>query len=222
MLRTTKLLFLLMFFGCALLHAQDFFSGEFWTFSEPSPGTQTQDNLEEYRQTIITMLREEAVLVFSAMLYGVDFEYNPGSKARGIPETLETELRFRIQREEALVIIREYQQEGLWYMQFRYDLSENELARLRSWRDSNRSGGYGSHPLEKRTAMLEDKQAVIRDGMRSSILKHLQRVLPNRPRKVTGTLLLRDVPHVVLGDGAYHSTVKSKIKLHDVQGFNSF
>jgi len=167
-------------------------------------------------------LLETARVLLSAMVYGWDFSYEPGDRARRVQERFVlTPLaqvpwgspRLRVMETEVTEV-------RLW-ARVSYALDEEESRRRAAWQSGTAalSTGQGTAALQLggpgRTASLE---SAVRDAIRRS----LDTRYVNKPRQITGEVVLWTDPTVLVRQGAYLTTATVKLLVRELIPYRIF
>ena len=167
-------------------------------------------------------LLEEARVLLSGMVYGWTFSYTPGDRARRVQEqfVLAPVAQIPWGNPRLRVIETEVTDTRLWG-RVSYSLDDEERRRRASW-DSNLaalSTGLGTAPVRHgESARGEALESAIRDGIRRSLdARYL-----NKPREVTGELVLWTDPSVVTGSGTYTATATIKLLVRELIPYRIF
>jgi hypothetical protein len=167
-------------------------------------------------------LLEEGRTLVSGMIFGWDFSYMPSDKARRVEESFVLtpvamvpwgSPRLRVTETEVA-------DTRLW-ARISYALDEQESRRRAAW-DSNTaalSTGRGTAALQlgeaARTRALE---SAIRDAIRRSLdTRYL-----NKPREITGEVVLWTDPDVLARSGTYTTTVTIKLLVRELVPYRIF
>lgn len=167
-------------------------------------------------------LLREAQFTISGMIYGFDFMYTPEYRARGVEPLFELVPVSGISWGDPRLVIREIRDDReTLYGLIDYSLSPADHSRVRSWQqiDVDRAAGSGSAPLR---AGLDGKFSAIEEALRSAVRFHLQGRYRNRPREVTGTVVLREAPRIRTVSGTYEARVTVSIHVAEVREYRLF
>jgi hypothetical protein len=180
---------------------------------------------EEYplpREEAYRRILEEARQLLSAMIYGLEFSYVPGDRERRIAESLTLTPKAEIKWGDACLKVLDLEtRDKRLYARLEYNLQDYQAARREAW-GSNvlpLAGGRGEGDLFGGSS---EKQRSLEDAMRNAIRNHLRPVLFNKPREVTGELLLWQEPAVVISAGRYVTEVSLKLKVREVRAYSIF
>jgi hypothetical protein len=171
---------------------------------------------------------EDAASAFSGIIYGWEFLYEPGEKARGIQEFLELKPRGEIRPDDTRLELTDAAvREGLFYMQVDYAVDEAQKKRILAWKSSPSSGvqslGYG--PLQGGQDVSERRQikeAAIKDAMKKAIRGKLRITERNRPQAASGYIALSKFPLYGMRDGMWAASVEFRIEIRDIIPFAAY
>ena len=161
-------------------------------------------------------LLEQARVLMSGMVYGWTFSYTPGDKARRVEESFDLAPIAQVPWGNPRLRVVETEVTGtrLWG-RISYALDDEEMRRRAAW-DSNvavLSTGQGTAALQHGAgARMESLESAIRDAIRRSLdTRYL-----NKPRAITGELVLWTDPMVVVRSGTYTTTATIKCLVREL------
>ena len=167
-------------------------------------------------------LLEEGRVLFSGMIYGWTFTYIPGDRARQVAESFELAPVAEIPWGSRRLLVRETEVADvkLW-ARISYTLDEDESRRRSAW-ESNTAGlstGRG-----KASVMLGPgaKLASLKDAIRDAIRLSLDTRYLNKPRQITGQVVLWDDPQTIVRAGVYGTTAKVKLQVRELVPYRIF
>jgi len=167
-------------------------------------------------------LLEMGRVLLSAMVYGWDFSYEPGDKARRVQErfVLTPLAQLPWGNPRLRVVETEVANARLW-ARISYALDEEEARRRAAWDSGTAelSTGQGTAGLQLgdagRTASLE---SAVRDAIRRSLdIRYV-----NKPRQITGEVVLWSDPTVLVRSGAYVTTATVKLLVRELIPYRIF
>lgn len=164
----------------------------------------------------------EAQFTLSGMIYGYRFTYIPAYPARGVERLFDVELINQIPWGDPALTIRELRDERTTvYGVIDYTVSDADRARLRGWRsiDVERARGIGYAPLLQG---LPGKITSVEEAIYRAIRDHLRERYQNRPREVTGTVVLRTPPRIRTVAGEYEAIVDVVLNIDEVRSYLVF
>ena len=167
-------------------------------------------------------LLEEGRTLVSGMIFGWDFSYTPGDKARRVEEdfVLTPVAMVPWGSPRLRVTETEVTDSRLW-ARISYVLDEEESRRRAAW-DSNTaalSTGRGTAELQLGdAARTKARESAIRDAIRRSLdTRYL-----NKPREITGEVVLWTDPDVLVRSGTYTTTVTIKLLVRELVPYRIF
>lgn len=167
-------------------------------------------------------LLELGRILISGMVYGWTFVYEPGDRARRVQERFDLTPLAQVPWGSARLRVLETEEKDtrLW-ARISYELSDEESRRRQAW-DSNTadlSSGQGTAAIQEgdpgRTKSLE---SAIRDAIRRS----LDSRYVNKPREVTGEVVLWTDPEVRTSTGTWITSVTVKMQVRDLVPYRIF
>ena len=219
----TKSLFLLLLFAPVWVHADSADRLLIRPWVELEPLVRIDDG--PYPIPLATAegkLLEEGRILFSGMIYGWTFTYIPGDRERQAPESFEMATVAEIPWGSRRLLVRETEVADvkLW-ARISYTLDEDESRRRSAW-ESNTAGlstGRG-----KASVMLGPgaKLASLKDAIRDAIRLSLDARYLNKPRQITGQVVLWDDPQTTVRAGVYGTTAKVKLQVREIVPYRIF
>ncbi len=192
---------------------------EFWCYFEPPEhigsdfGSDKEPLTEE---EIVLKIFDEASFIISGMIYGFNFTYAPKDSKRGIDEIFHLTPAYRILRGDPSLSVQNTRTDGQrLFAQIMYNLEDHQKIRLKSW-DSNItpfSTGYGRETL---MSGENAKLLSISNGIKEAIRNYLRERIFNKPKAISGEVLLVENPYTIIDSGAYLSKVKIKLKIDEL------
>ncbi|MFW5644243.1 MAG: hypothetical protein ACOCYQ_09460 [Alkalispirochaeta sp.] len=161
-------------------------------------------------------LLQEAQATLSAMVYGYDFIYTPEYPARGVERYFKLTPVGEIRWGDPRLRIRDLRDERTTlYALIDYELSPNDRARLEAWRSAEVETGAGGGSAALREGYTGKIEA-LEEAIARSIRDYLRHRYFNRPREVTGTVVLREPPRFRTVSGTYEARVLVSIRITEV------
>ena len=143
---------------------------------------------------------EDSAALFSALVYGWDFEYEPGEIARQHGEYLSLKALGSIEPDDRRIRASAGEvRDSVFYMWCDYLLVGDQQRRLKTWRASHtkelKALGFaplkGKEGVETRAAI---KFAALEDAIKKALRAELRKTMRKRPRLVKGSIALADYP----------------------------
>ena len=214
---TTILLILLPSF--AVSGQEILFQEEFWCRLDPvlqDAGIPlTYDEAASY-------ILEEARYVFSGMIYGYSFLYTPRDNTRKIDELFQITPIAEIPWGDPGLKISQGRTEGEKFFAFiRYYLNQYQESRRTRWL-SNTIPSAGARGTGDIFSGRGEKITAIEDAIREAIRSRLRMSVLNKPREISGEVLLLEAPYIIIDSGKYVATVRIKLKVNEVIPYRQF
>jgi hypothetical protein len=167
---------------------------------------------------------EEARAILSGMIYGYRFRYIPGDRVRQIEEEFTiTPVAEILWGDPNMEIADAHIRDNLFFLKVTYRLQEFQLARRRAWSSNSleAASGLGSHSVFTATSP-EGKQLALREALKNAVREALRPVHFNKPREVTGEILLWSEPHTIIQSGAYTTRADVKLRVKEIRSYSLF
>jgi hypothetical protein len=202
---------------------EGFLSARLWCELEPLIQSQGQEYplpKEEARKRLL----EEARGVFSAMIYGFQFAYTPADRARDVAEefvlTPVAEIPWG---DPHLRIVDAWTEDSRLFAKVEYDLQPFQEDRRRAWGSTAvpTAAGVGESSMFPGPAPAS-KARSLEAAFREAIRNHLRPIRFNKPREITGELLLWAPPAVIIEAGAYQTRVDVKLRVGEIRDYGIF
>jgi len=190
-----------------------------WEETEPMIWTQEKPRAKEetYRE-----LLQEACEILSGMLYGYDFYYVPYDKSRNIAEEFKLIPLARVQWGDPNLKIEATERRGnRVYVKLNYYLESFQEARRDAWSSNTFpivSGSGRGNLFAGRTAKRESISQAIKEAIRN----HLRPRVFNKPRELSGQLLIWKEPRIIIEEGSYLTLVTIKLRVGEITPYRIF
>lgn len=172
----------------------------------------------------VEQLLKEAQYIFSAMIYGLEFTYIPQDNARGVAEEYTIKPVFLIPWGDPSLTADEGSyniEEGRYEAILRYQVKEEQMPWLLTWQTNIHitTGGTGQGSLYKG---FEGKIEAINNSIKESIRNYLRPRNYNKPRKISGTAWIVEVPHITMNSGKYSCKTKTTLSFTEIQEYKHY
>lgn len=148
-------------------------------------------------------IKEVAPFLINGMVYGWRFSYTPSDTLRGVEEILEiTEI------ESSQLIQDRINYESAWIENGRlnywceYHRTENEIQNYFFWKSIQNpmihGRGYG-----KLIDGFDGIRNAAKEALKDAIRQHYRKQIKNKPKEITGSVLIRDLPTLGITSGRY-------------------
>ena len=151
----------------------------------------------------VSQMHKIAPLIINGMVYGWNFVYVPYDKARGVEEVLEiTEIV------PADVIRGGIKYSSPWISDnnlncwVEYTRTDSQVQSYNLWASIQNPviGGIGYGPVEKGFEGIEE---AVRESLKAAIRNHYRKTIKNKPKEITGSVLIRKFPTLGIDSGRY-------------------
>lgn len=190
-----------------------------WQESEPMIWNQEEPRAAEetYRE-----LLQEACEILSGMLYGYNFYYVPYDKSRNIAEEFKLTPLARIEWGDPNLKIAATERRGnRVYVKLNYCLESFQEARREAWSSNTFpivSGSGRGNLFAGTTAKRESISQAIKEAIRN----HLRPRVFNKPREISGQLLIWKEPYIIIEKGSYLTRVAIKLRVGGITPYRIF
>jgi hypothetical protein len=174
------------------------------------------------RDVAVERLLDEAQITISGMVYGYSFRYSPGDPTRDVPEEFILQPRATIVRgDPRLDVMQTWVDDDLLYARISYTLDDSQVSWFNGWHSSlnSRSAGVGHAPVIRGPDVKSDALA---DGIRMAIRNHARQIEFNRPKLITGAVLLAEPPTWRIYEGQYETDVVAFIQIDSIERYSIY
>ena len=163
----------------------------------------TQNIDEEPFDYPIRSIKEVAPFLISGMVYGWNFTYVPSDKQRNVEEYLEIE---EIVPSSVLISGISYSSPWMQNNRFNcwveYTRNNSQIHNYNLWSSIKNPviHGVGYGDLKKGFDGLKDSAY---DALKNAVREYYRAVIKNKPKEITGSVLIRDIPTIGISSGRY-------------------
>lgn len=194
---------------------------EIWCELEPAvPAGESEFPVP--RQEAFNRLMEEARIIFSYMIYGCSFTYTPSDQIRHVTEAFTINPLFEIRwGDKNLEVLSSRTEKERLYARLRYYLADFQDMRINSWQSN-------IHPVIKGSGESElykgytGKITALQNAVKNSVKEYIRTQVYNKPRQITGEVLLIETPYTIIRAGEYRATAAFKLNIKDIIPYRSF
>ena len=201
---------------------QDLIAIRLWCELEPM----VQENEEYPLSTEAAQMRalEEAREILSGMIYGFRFNYTPGDETRQINEEFTaTPIAEILWGDPNMRITDAYVRDSFLFVKVYYDLEDFQFARRRAWASNSvdSSSGLGEYSVFIAPSP-EGKRQALQEALKNAVRNALRPVYFNKPREVTGEMLIWNEPHTIIQSGTYTTQLDVKLRVKEIRSYSLF
>ncbi|MGP1577270.1 MAG: hypothetical protein ACTTH7_07295 [Treponema sp.] len=192
-----------------------------WVFLEPQPGTIGNEPLPKKlppRQAITEVSR----FIIAGMAYGWKFSYTPYDKKRNIAEEFTLTPIHQLQESNEPLSITELRPKyPFLYCWAEYKMTRTIAQRRQYWKSSQyitvQGTGHGKRYNETDGIYDAYTQAAL-----SAVRTYLRKSEKNKPKCVTGELLIKDNPRLTVSSGMYTADLSLYLHVKEVIPYTVF
>ena len=193
---------------------------ELWSELDPLVADGTERPVP--REVAIERLLDEAVFILSGMIYGFRFDYAPSDPTRRVAEQFELEPYAEIVRgDPRLEVFQTWVEDSRLYARIFYTLDEQQRSWYLGWTSAANpsASGTGTAPF---IAGPVAKPLAARDAIRVAIRNHARGIEFNRPRRVSGAVLVAGSPRTVVRDGNYETRIAVLLQIDSITRYENY
>ena len=195
-----------------------YLSGEFWWEAEPFVGGIEYPASGEKG---LTFILEEARWIFSGMIYGFRFFYNPPEPGREVEEVYELEPLLTIPwGDPSLKVLNAWPRDNRYRADLEYRLSEYQMLHRMAWEGvvHPSAEGEGHYTLFEG---FSGRRIALERGILQAVRNHFRPRYRNRPAAIEGRVVLMEAPYLVIREGEYIGRVRIRMDL-EVSGQRAY
>jgi len=175
-----------------------------WAELDAFPGMEHMSDEEagqyEYPQK---QIKEVAPFLINAMVYGWTFSYTPGDKARGVEEQFEvTEIVSSEVIEGGIKYVSPWLEKNRLNYWCEYSRTASQIQNYDLWSSIQnpkiKGRGYGPADMG-----FEGIRIAAKDALKEAVRSYYRNVIKNKPKEITGSVLIRDLPTLGIVSGRY-------------------
>ena len=202
------------------------FNSEFWFSAEGSPMfhlvERNEDEEQEKLNKNVKDLLDEAVFVYSGMIYGFSFTYTPGDLARGVKEEFSIVPNAQIQYGDPALAVRAIRKDkARTFVRIEYRCEDRHQAWLDYWNSSTFpliGGSATSFASEGAASRIEAMEQAVKESVRN----YMRGRIHNKPRSISGNFVFKEAPVIMQAAGLYKASVRIKVDITTVEQYSLF
>jgi hypothetical protein len=161
-------------------------------------------------------LLNDARVLISGMVYGWSFLYIPGDKARRVDEVFElTPFALIAAGTPRLRVLETEVIDQRLYARVAYTMDAEEVSRRAAW-DSNTADMSTGQGTAEVIAGPQARTDSLKNAIRDAIRLALDQRYLNKPRQITGDVVLWEDPTVLVHTGTYATSAKVKLVVREL------
>lgn len=174
-----------------------------WAQIDSIPGLEEYDEDAGMYDYAVKGIKEVSPYIIEGMVYGWDFVYTPLDRQRGVEEYFEI-----LPKEDFSVSARNINYAYPWIEDNKlncwceYTRTADEIQNFYLWSSiqNPRIHGIGYGSVDKGFEGLQDAVA---DGVKNAVRDYYRNIIKNKPKEITGSVLIREIPTIGIDAGRY-------------------
>ncbi len=193
-----------------------------WAELDAYPGLNKVDRNAGVFDHAIGQLKKITPFLLNGMVYGWSFDYTPGDKLRGVDEYFEVKEIRPFDLETKFI-----RYEDPWFDESRVHCwvnFERNDAMVRSYNQwasvkNPRIMGLGGGKVSKGFEGIED---AAENALKDAVRTYFRKILRNKPKQITGRVLLNKVPAILINSGEYQLQLDFFLETDIIKDYKTF
>ncbi|MBN1695921.1 MAG: hypothetical protein JW881_00285 [Spirochaetales bacterium] len=165
---------------------------------------------------------EEARIIISGMIYGYSFTYIPYDRSRQAQEVFDLVPVAEIKWGDPYLKIVDSEVHGKrLFLTITYTLQAHQARRLQSWKSVAFPVASGKGESDFFSGYKE-KRTSLSNAVKEAVRNHLRKRLANKPREITGEVILASSPDTFVRAGLYTTIVKIRLHIREIIPYRVF
>lgn len=225
-------IFILLFFNINL-NAQNHLQQEksldndlrfpLWALIDEVPSLEYKhDDTKQFYNFSVERLKELAPFVLEGMVYGWTFTYTPYDKRRNVPEYFEYHCVKAFDVEKKYIHYDEpWFQDNKLNVWVRFERKPELMEIIHSWESINypKIKGTGKGKLVEG---VEGIHKAYGDALKNAVRSYAQGLTKNKPKEISGTVLLCDLPRLYVQSGRYCADLEFYLKIDKIRNYSNY
>ena len=175
-----------------------------WAELDAYPGLELSGDENENQFAFpISQMHKIAPMIINGMVYGWNFVYVPYDKARGVEEYLEiTEIVSADVIRGGITYTSPWIENNNLNCWVEYTRTDSQVQSYNLWASIQNPviAGIGYGSVEKGFEGIEE---AVRESLKAAIRNHYRKTIKNKPKEITGSVLIRKFPTLGIDSGRY-------------------
>jgi hypothetical protein len=170
------------------------------------------------RDTRLTALNA-AIGYFSGMIYGWEYTYAVGEKARNVEDGFDWVPLGELPFGDARMTPTDFsQEEAIYRLWADYEMDNAQAARRGAWT----GGQLRTLNARGRAELGQDQQDALRDAAKQAVRSVARGIERERPRIVRGRIALAKFPVITIADGEWAASAQFFIEIQEIQKYQGY
>lgn len=178
-----------------------------WAPLDENPASQISPETENAFGTSFRSLKATAPYLLSGMIYGWKFEYTPSDKTRNVEEYFSfTPIAEIPEDDEKIIFTNPAFLDTRVYCWLEYLRTDEMMISRQRWDSIQfpRVSGTGESSYLDSVDSIDGIKEAVKEAAKNAIRTYAQKQTKNKPKEVTGTILLKDIdPNIKIIKGKY-------------------
>lgn len=196
-----------------------------WAEVDAYPGLEILEEETDENQPYsyaISRIKEISPFLVNGMVNGWEFTYVPSDKARHIEEFFEIkEIQGLEKTPNQIEYSSPWVEDNKFYCWIDYTRTEHQVQLYNLWSSINnpsiRGRGYG----DLKNGFDGIKEAS-EDALKNAVRNYYRKLIKNKPREITGKVLIRKVPTIGINQGRYVINLDFFLECGTIKGYSQF
>lgn len=193
-----------------------------WVLAEEIPSVDELSEKDDFISLPVQKLKQQIPFIISGMIYGWKFEYVPYDKLRGVNEFFDFSPVEEINYPTSNISYSEMKvEDGKFYCWVTYKRTDDMFALRQHWNSAAfpHISGKGTGSVLNN---FEGLQKAYREAIKEAVREYYRTFLKNKPKEVSGTVLLEENPTVGIYNGQYVVQLKLILRTEEILSYSVF
>ena len=195
-----------------------------WVLIEPEPSR--VEDLDESKNGALTFaithMRTSVPFILEGLIYGWNFTYTPSDKRRNVEEYFEYTPISEIKLGDKNISFSQLKaDESRFSCWVAYERTDQQYALRQHWNSVKfpKIAGAGSGSIRDGDAGIHDAYA---EAIQEAVREYVQGFTKNKPKEISGTVLLEDYPVLSIQSGRYVAKLQLLVNISRIVPYSSF
>jgi hypothetical protein len=161
----------------------------------------------------------EAAAWFTGMVYGWQFDYEPGDRTREIEEVFDWMPLGELAADDPRITLAAVKYEGsIIRFQANYEMDAAQTARRAAWK----GGQIRTMKAQGQSDLEQNRQEALKDAAKHTIRTMVRGSERERPKAIRGRIALAEFPVITISGGSWAATAKFFVEIQEIQKFKGY
>ena len=194
-----------------------------WALIDEVPSLEYQnDDSKQFFDFSVERLKELGPFVIEGMVYGWKFSYTPYDKKRNVAENFVYEKVAEIPKKDPSLKYGEvWLDNGRLNCWVQYARSKAMMQNYYAWL-SVKNPKIHAQGKGKLISGIEGIKDAYAEAIKNAVRSYAQGLTKNKPKEITGTVLLTDYPRLIVQHGYYLADLSFYLEIADIRKYNYY